>query len=63
MKKYIIPAVDVTAMHVENTVMTTSFTVNNEYVVGGAGDQSDEGIGQLTNGWDANEWMKTDSDE
>ena len=63
MKKYIIPAVDVTAMHVENTVLTTSFTVgSDDIVVGGAGDQSDEGIGQLTNGWSCENWT-TSTDE
>mgnify|MGYP003321877823 CR=1 FL=1 len=56
MKKYIIPAVDVTAMHVENTVMATSFVVS-ETPVGGPDDL---GPGQLTNGWNADDWGDTD---
>ena len=61
MKKYIIPAVDITAMHVEATIMANSFTVSN-VVVGGDGDQSDEHIGQLTNGWSCENWT-TSTDE
>ena len=52
MKKYIIPAVDVTALHVETSVLLNSVPVKEE-----------ETYDQLTRGWDANEWMKTDTDE
>ena len=52
MKKYIIPAVDVTALHVENSVLLDSVPVKEE-----------ETDVQLTRGWDANEWMTTETDE
>ena len=52
MKKYIIPAVDVTAMHVETSVLLNSIPVSDDTVTE-----------QLTRGWDANEWMTTDTDE
>ena len=54
MKKYIIPAVDVTAMHVETSVLLNSIPVSDDTVTDGD---------QLTRGWDANEWMTTDTDE
>ena len=59
MKKYIIPAVDVTAMHIETTVLLNSVPVvtGPDITVGGP---DDEGPGQLTNGWNANDWSNTD---
>ena len=57
MKKYIIPAVDVTAMHVETSVLLNSVPViddPNKTVTDGD---------QLTRGWNANDWMTTDTDE
>lgn len=60
MKKYIIPAVEVTAMRSEG-VIATSFTVNSDVTVGGEGeDDASGGIGQLTNGysWDAADWSE-----
>lgn len=60
MKKYIIPAVEVTALHHESNVMLTSIQIgDNETVVGGTGGQdASGGVGQLTNkyGWDAADW-------
>ena len=53
MKKYIIPAVDVTALHVETSVLLNSVSV----------DPNQETTDQLTRGWDANDWMTTDTDE
>lgn len=63
MKKYIIPAVEVTAMHHESSVMLTSFLIgSDDVVVSGTGDTDDAsgGIGQLTNGysWDAADWSE-----
>ena len=55
MKKYIIPAVDVTAMHVETSVLLNSVPVDPDKTVTD-GDQ-------LTRGWNANDWMTTDTDE
>ena len=59
MKKYIIPAVDVTALHVENSVLLDSVPVvtDPDKTVGG-GDPGD--VGQLTNGWNCNDWIQTD---
>lgn len=59
MKKYIIPAVEVTAMRSEG-VIATSFTVNSEITVGGDEDDASGGIGQLTNqySWDAADWSE-----
>ena len=53
MKKYIIPAVDVTAMHIENSVLLDSLIVDPDKTVGDGE--------QLTNGWNADGWG--DSDE
>ena len=50
MKKYIIPAVDVTALHVENSVLLNSIPV----------DPNQETTDQLTNGWNCENWTNTD---
>lgn len=60
MKKYVTPAVELTAMRAEG-VIATSFQVNSgttDPVVGGSSDASDNGVGQLTNGygWNADDW-------
>lgn len=63
MKKYIIPAVEVTAMHHEGSMMLESIKIGgtdgsgNEITVGGDGDTSP---GQLTNkyGWDSADWSE-----
>lgn len=61
MKKYIIPAVELTAMRAEG-VVATSFVVDSSTIVtsdGGEGDASG-GIGQLTSGygWSADDWSE-----
>ena len=56
MKKYIIPAVDITAMHTENSVLLDSLPVS-EKTVGGPDDL---GPGQLTNDWNADGWGDSD---
>ncbi|MCQ2293129.1 MAG: hypothetical protein MJZ54_03755 [Bacteroidaceae bacterium] len=59
MKKYIIPAVDVTALHVETSVLLNSVPVvtDPDQTVGGP---DDEGPGQLTNGWSYENWTRGD---
>ncbi|MCQ2266182.1 MAG: hypothetical protein MJZ40_00540 [Bacteroidaceae bacterium] len=68
MKKYITPAVELTAMRAEG-VIATSFSVGgttgtgedqHEIVVGGGKDDSDNGIGQLTTGygWSTDDWSE-----
>ena len=54
MKKYIIPAVDVTALHVETSVLLNSIPVVSDETVGDGE--------QLTNGWNCEDWT-TGSDE
>lgn len=67
MKKYITPAVELTAMRAEG-VIATSFAVGgttgtgtdeHEIVVGGGNDDSN-GVGQLTTGygWSADDWSE-----
>lgn len=55
MKKYIIPAVEVTALRSEGFI-AGSFKVDPDVTVGGSGDTSSPG--QLTNEfeWDNNDW-------
>ena len=59
MKKYIIPAVDVTALHVENSVLLDSVPVidDPDKTVGGGGPDD---VGQLTNGWNCENWTLED---
>lgn len=65
MKKYIVPAVEITAMHNDTPVMLLgSFGVGSldggstKPIVGGSTDESDGGVGQLTRGlgWNCEDW-------